>query len=263
VLLSLPALLCLHNMDVLFEETMINWALIALGAFIIGLSKAGMKGIDMMNVTVMAIVFGGKASTGVVLPLLCVADVMAVKYYHRHAQWSHFWKLLPWMVAGILVGVYVGKDLNETVFRKVMAAIIILTVAIMLLLEFRESINVPHNELFVAVMGLTSGFTTMLGNLAGAFSNIYFLATRMVKNDFIGTAAWIFLVINLFKLPFQVIYWKNITAASLRVDLYLLPALLIGFLAGIRLVAKIKDNSYRKVVIVLTLIGAVFIFFKR
>src|ERR1043165_517958 len=114
--------------------------LIALSAFIIGLSKAGLKGIDMLNVTIMTIVFGGKASTGIVLPLLCVADIMAVKYYHRHAQWDHFWKLLPWMVAGILIGVYVGKDLNEVYFRRVMAVIIILTIALMLLIEFRKNL---------------------------------------------------------------------------------------------------------------------------
>src|SRR5438045_2949890 len=113
-----------------------NWVLIAAAAFILGLAKAGLKGIDMMNVTLMAIVFGGKASTGIVLPLLCVADVMAVVYYHRHAKWPHFWKLLPWMVAGILIGVYAGKDLNEILFRKVMAIIIVLTVIIMFWLEF-------------------------------------------------------------------------------------------------------------------------------
>jgi uncharacterized membrane protein YfcA len=234
-----------------------------MAAFIIGLSKAGIKGIDMMNVTIMAIVFGGKASTGVVLPLLCVADIMAVKYYHRHAQWDHFRKLLPWMIAGILAGVFVGKDLNEAVFRKVMAFIIILTVVIVLLLDLKKGFPVPHNKAFVAGMGLVSGFTTMLGNLAGAFSNLYFLAMRMGKNDFIGTAAWVFLVINLFKFPFQVLYWNNITLASLWIDMLLLPALLIGFYCGIRLVRQIKDESYRKVVIVLTLIGAVFIFFKR
>src|SRR3954470_23706828 len=109
-----------------------NWILILLGAFIIGLSKAGLKGIDMLNVTIMTIVFGGKASTGIVLPLLCIADVMAVIYYHRHAQWSHVIKLMPSMVIGILVGVFVGKDLNEAIFRKVMATIIVLTVVIML-----------------------------------------------------------------------------------------------------------------------------------
>ena len=237
--------------------------LIALSAFIIGLSKAGLKGIDMLNVTIMTIVFGGKASTGIVLPLLCAADIMAVKYYHRHAQWPHFWKLIPWMVAGILVGVFIGKDLNEAVFRKIMATIIVLTVVIMLFMEFRKSVSIPQNKLFTAGMGLVSGFTTMLGNLAGAFSNIYFLAMRLPKNDFIGTAAWVFLVINFFKLPFQIIYWKNITASTLVTDLALLPFLAAGFWLGIKLVAIIKDDMYRQVVIVLTLIGAVFIFMKH
>jgi uncharacterized membrane protein YfcA len=84
----------------------------------------------------------------------------------------------------------------------------------------------------------------------------------MNKNDFIGTAAWVFLVINLFKLPFQVFYWKNIDAASLQLDLILLPALIAGFWCGLKVVAKIKDDGYRRVILVLTLIGAVFIFLR-
>jgi len=250
-------------MEILTAYSATNWILILLGAFIIGLSKAGLKGIDMMNVTLMAIVFGGKASTGIVLPLLCVADVMAVVYYHRHAKWPHFWKLLPWMVVGILIGVYVGKDLDEALFRKIMAVIIVLTVIIMFWLEIRKTPVVPENKFFASGLGLVSGFTTMLGNLAGAFSNIYFLAMRMPKNDFIGTAAWVFLVINWFKLPFQVIYWKNINGTSLLTDLWLLPALVIGFFAGLKIVAKIKDDGYRKVILVLTLAGAIVIFMKR
>jgi uncharacterized membrane protein YfcA len=233
-----------------------------MAAFIIGLSKAGLKGIDMMNVTLMAIVFGGKTSTGIVLPLLCAADVMAVIYYHRHAQWPQFWKLIPWMAIGVLIGVYVGKDLNEIIFRRIMAVIIIVSVIIMITLEFRKKITLPDNKLFAASMGLVSGFTTMLGNLAGAFSNIYFLAMRMPKNNFIGTAAWVFLVINFFKLPFQIIYWKNITTYSLQTDLVLLPALILGFWAGVKIVSRIKDDSYRKVVIILTLIGAIVIFLR-
>ena len=112
-------------------------------------------------------------------------------------------------------------------------------------------------------MGLISGFTTMLGNLAGAFSNIYFLALRLPKNDFIGTAAWVFLAMNLFKLPFQVFYWENITATTIKIDMVVLPALILGFWAGIKIVEKIRDDNYRKVVIVLTLIGAIFIFLRR
>jgi len=250
-------------MEILHTHSFGNWLLIMAAAFILGLAKAGLKGIDMLNVTIMAIVFGGKASTGIVLPLLCVADIGAVIYYNRHAQWKHFWKIIPWMAAGILIGVYAGKDLDEIIFRKVMAFIIIITVVIMILMEFRKTTAIPSHPLFVASTGLVAGFTTMLGNLAGAFANIYFLAMRMPKNDFIGTAAWVFLVINLFKLPFQVFYWKNINASSLLTDLVLLPALAAGFFAGLKIVAVIKDNNYRKIVIVLTLIGAMVIFLKR
>ena len=133
----------------------------------------------------------------------------------------------------------------------------------MVLMEIRKRIVIPTNFLFVSGMGLIAGFTTMLGNLAGAFSNIYFLAMRMPKNDFIGTAAWVFLVMNLFKLPFQIFYWHNITATSLQTDLLLLPALALGFWAGIKIVTRIKDDNYRKAVIVLTLIGSIAIFLKR
>ncbi|MEI7629132.1 MAG: TSUP family transporter, partial [Bacteroidota bacterium] len=123
--------------------------------------------------------------------------------------------------------------------------------------------KVPTNPLFVVSTGLAAGFTTMLGNLAGAFSNLYFLAMRLEKNDFIGTAAWIFLFMNLFKLPFQIFLWKNISIQSLQIDAYLLPTLIIGFLVGLKLVDKVKEEHYRKLIIILTLIGSLFMLFKR
>jgi uncharacterized membrane protein YfcA len=43
----------------------------------------------------------------------------------------------------------------------------------------------------------------------------------------------------------------------------LLPAVAIGFVLGVLIVKRIHDENYRKVVIVLTLIGAAVIFFKR
>lgn len=217
----------------------------------------------MLSVTIMALLFGGKSSTGIVLPLLCIADIAAVYYYNRHAQWNHFRKLMPWMAVGILLGVYVGKDMDEQLFRRLMAVIVVLTIAIVVWMEFRQSVRVPQTPLFAAGTGLAAGFTTMMGNLAGAFANLYFLAMRLPKNDFIGTAAWLFLVINLFKLPFQVFYWKNINGDSLYTDLLLLPALALGFVLGIKLVNKLQDNSYRKVVIALTLAGSVLMLVKR
>jgi uncharacterized membrane protein YfcA len=127
-----------NQMNISTTFTWQLWVLVSLGAFIIGLAKAGLKGVEMLNVTLMALVFGGKASTGVVLPLLCFADILAVMYYNRHAQWSHFWRLLPWIILGVLVGVYVGNRLEEAVFKKMMAAIILLIVGVMGWLEYRS-----------------------------------------------------------------------------------------------------------------------------
>ena len=161
------------------------------------------------------------------------------------------------MMRGILMGVFVGKDLNEFLFKKIMAGIILITIAIVVFMEYRKSEKVPTHPLFVASTGLAAGFTTMIGNLAGAFANLYFLAMRVSKNDFIGTAAWIFLCMNLFKLPFQLFYWKNINWHTFTTDLYLIPGIIIGFFVGVKIINKIKDHHYRKLVILLTLIGSI------
>ena len=238
-------------------------ALALFASFCTGMGKAGLRGVDMLSVMLMALIFGGKASTGIILPLLCLADIASVAYYRRHARWDLFWKLVPWMVVGVILGVWLGKDMNEAIFRKVMAVIILVTIALVLFMEYGKTHHVTNNRFFAAGTGLAAGFTTMIGNMAGAFSNLYFLAMQVVKNDFIGTGAWIFLFINLFKLPFQAFYWKNITRETLTIDLMLLPTLAIGFLLGLRVVRKVPDALFRKLVMVLTLIGCVAMLIKK
>ncbi len=227
-----------------------------MAAFILGLSKSGLKGMGIVIVTLMALVHGAKASTGILLPLLIFADILAVTYYNRHAQWRYLLKFLPWMIVGVLIGVYVGKDLPEDIFKKGMAAIILFSVVIMFAWERYDKSNVPDKVWFAGSMGLSAGFTTMIGNLAGAFSNIFFLATRIPKNEFIGTAAWLYFIVNLFKLPFHVFSWETVNLSSLTIDIKLLPGVLIGFLFGIRIVEKFKENHYRKFILIMTAIGA-------
>ncbi len=248
-------------MLLVFNISSFQWILMILGTAIIGLSKAGIKGIDMMNVTLMAMVFGGKVSTGVILPLLCFADILAVFYYKRHVQWHYFKRLIPPMLIGVIVGAWWGKDIDERVFKKIMAIIILTTVLLMFWMERRKTQKVPTSYFFSNSMGFIAGFTTMLGNLAGAFSNVYFLALKLSKNDFIGTAAWVFFTINLIKVPFQFFIWKNINVETLKIDIFLIPALLLGFLIGIKLVGKINEMFFRKLIMTLTLIGSFLIFF--
>ena len=242
-----------------FDIPLSAWAFAIAAAFIVGLSKAGIKGITILNVTLMALAFEAKASTGLVVPLLIVGDIIAVIYYHRHANWWYIVRFLPWVVTGILLGVYIGNDLDEGVFKIYMAVIILVSVAMMYWWDRRKSTSVPTHWAFAGFVGTFAGITTMIGNLGGPFSNLYFLAMRVKKNEFIGTAAWLFLIINLIKLPFHIFVWETINTETLVFNLKLVPGILLGMLVGVRLIKIIKDDFYRKMILVLTALGAVMI----
>lgn len=65
-----------------------GWALYFLCAMLIGMSKTGIQNIGTLAVPLFAFLFGAKYSTGIVLILLCIADLVAVIYY-RKALVSH------------------------------------------------------------------------------------------------------------------------------------------------------------------------------
>jgi uncharacterized membrane protein YfcA len=245
-----------------YQLTAIQWLAISFAVFLLGLSKSGIKGIGIIIVVILAFVFGEKASTGILLPMLIAADIFAVIYYNRHAQWHIIKKLIPWMIVGVLVGVWVGNDISEIVFKRLMAIIIIISVLIMFYTEHRKSNNVPQNKLFGIITGFLAGFTTMIGNLAGPISNIYFLAMRFPKNEFIGTAAWLFFIINVFKLPFHIFVWKTVTYQSLVLNSVLIPAVIIGFFLGAYIVKLISNVNYRRFILAVTALGGIIMLFK-
>lgn len=244
------------------DISLFSWILAGTAAFILGISKSGIKGIAIIIVTLMALAFGARESTGLLVPLLVVGDIFAVIYYNRHTRWIYILRFLPWMVAGLLIGVLVGRDLPEGIFKVLMAIIILGSVVVMYWWDVRKSKSVPSHWLFAGFIGTLAGVTTMIGNLAGAFSNIYFLAMRLPKNEFIGTAAWLFLIINVIKLPFHFYVWETISMESLRINLFLLPAILIGLFLGVWLVRIIQEAFYRRMILVLTALGAVLILFR-
>ena len=230
--------------------------MIALGcAILLGTAKSGIKGLAVMIVTGLALVYGAKESTGILMPLLICGDILAVIYYKRHVKWVYLIKLLPWMVLGVLVGVVLGKDLPEDLFKSGMAIIILISVIMMYYWERKKDRKVPTHWSFAALMGIMAGFTTMVGNLAGAFSNIYFLAIKLPKNEFIGTAAWLFFIINLFKVPFHIWSWGTINWISFQISMSLIPAVIAGFGLGVFLVKKINNEKYRQLILLLTGLG--------
>jgi uncharacterized membrane protein YfcA len=237
-----------------------EWLLVGLCALSIGLSKTGLGGLGTMMVPVMAIIFGGKASSGIVLPMLVMADVFAVAYYRRHAEWPHLIKLLPWAFVGILLGTFTSQHIDDEAFKSIMGIIIVVSVGIMIWQETRQLPAIPGHWAFSALMGLAAGYTTMVGNLAGAVTSLYLLSMRMPKNAFIGTGAWFYLAINLLKLPFHVFSWKTVSWESFKLDLLMFPLIAAGALLGVVITKYLSEPLYRKFIIGMTLCTVVFLF---
>ena len=245
-----------------YHLSAMQWTAVCFAVFLLGLAKAGIKGIGIIIVVILAFVFGEKASTGILLPMLISADILAVIYYNSHAQWKYIFKLLPMMVVGVLVGVWLGNDISEVIFKRLMAIIIVGSVILMFLSENRKSTTVPKNKLLSWIAGFLTGFTTMIGNLAGPVANIYFLTMRFPKNEFIGTAAWLFFIINVFKLPFHFFIWKTVTKETLVLNSVLVPVVVLGFFVGASMVKLISNVNYRRFILIVTAIGGIILLFR-
>jgi len=240
------------------------WLLVILSAVMIGMSKVGVSGIGTLVIPIMAFVFGGMPSSGLVLPMLIMADVFGVIYYHRSTHWKTVLGVLPWAFIGILVGWFVGKNISSEQFKQLIGLLVILSLAVMFWMEFRKKKSaeiVPHKASVAIPFGVMGGFSTMIGNAAGPIMGVYLLSKNLPKKEYIGTAAWFFFIINLSKLPLQIWGWHNITTKTLVFNLMLLPAIAVGAYLGIKIVKLFPESMYRWFVLGATFFSALALLF--
>lgn len=235
--------------------------LLGLSGLLIGMSKTGISGVGLMVVPILANAFGGRPSVGLLLPILIFADVFAVTWYNRHAQWKYILRLLPWAVAGIITATIVGKNISDQTFNRLLAAMVIGGITILLWRDLRsDKIKIPQSKWFAGGTGLLGGFATMIGNAAGPVMALYLLSMRLPKNSYIGTGAWFFFIVNISKVPLHVWSWKTITVDSFLLDVMMIPAIAAGAFLGIWLVRLLPEKFYRILVIVTTLLSALLLF---
>ncbi len=239
-----------------------QWLLAGLGAFLIGLSKTGIAGIGILAVAIFASVLPARESVGAVLVTLIAGDVVAVAAYRREVSWAHLLRLFPWTAVGVVIGALALNRIADDGVRRLIGGILLGLIAIHLARcaqrkpsSAAES-KPPQRPWLVGLAGLLAGFTTMVANAAGPVMVMYLLALRLPKLLFIGTAAWFFLVLNLFKVPFSV-GLGLITPTSLGISLRLIPLAIIGALSGRLLVHAIDQRRFEQLALGLTLIAAI------
>ena len=95
----------------------------------------------------------------------------------------------------------------------------------------------------------------MVANAAGPVMSLYLLAMQLPKLEFMGTAAVFFLLLNWFKVPFM-FNLGMINSASLHLNLWLAPAVVLGALTGRWLARKISQRWFEYSTLALTALAA-------
>ncbi len=235
-------------------------ALAFAAALCIGLSKSGLSGTATLNVVLMAQAFGAKASVGLVLPLLIVADFMGF-YLNRHGgSWRRVLPLAPPAIAGVVAGYLLLGHIDNGAARSVIGWLIIALLGFKLLLDARQQdlLALTEHRAFAWSMGLGAGVTTMLANAAGPVMTVYLLSRRMDKREHLGVFSRFFLFINLFKVPFSADL-GIIHPRSLATNLVLLPAVAAGICLGWQILKRIPQKPFEWTLFGLTLVAAVWL----
>ena len=237
-----------------------HWALYFLCAMLIGMSKTGIQNIGTLAVPIFAFLFGAKYSTGIVLILLCFADLVAVVYYRKAFLWNEVKKLLPLSFVGLIAGLLLGNYIPDRTFKIIIGICILVGTLIMLYFErvpkARQE-QLTSQKWYSPLFGFILGFSTMIGNAAGPALSVYMLSKRLDKITFAATSAWFIFILNLTKIPLQAFVWHNITLSGLLLNVLAIPFILFGGFIGIKIIHIIPEKQFRVMIMSLVIISSI------
>ncbi|HSX97980.1 MAG TPA: sulfite exporter TauE/SafE family protein [Streptomyces sp.] len=249
------------NTMTLWHLSTAEFAALAFAALLVGFSKTAVSGANTVSLAIFAAVLPARASTGVLLPILIVGDVLAVLTYRRHAHWPTLWKLFPAVGAGVVLGTLFLIRADDQIVRTSIGAILLLMAAVTIRRrrtvdtdDEPDAVTTRAGRVKARSYGVLGGFTTMVANAGGPVMSMYLLSAGFRKLGFLGTSAFFFLIVNVSKVPFSV-GLGLIDAHSLLLDAALALFVVPGAFLGKWAVNRINQKLFEQLVIAATIVG--------
>ena len=220
---------------------------------LVGMSKGGFGGgLGLTAVPLMALVISPIQAAGILLPVLCLMDLLAMWQYRGLWIWPELRILLPASLVGITAGALSFGYLSEDLIRLIVGVI-----ALVFTLHYwhnkwrsRET-GMPDFPPSVAVLGGgVAGFTSFIAHAGGPPVNMYLLRRSLGRTEFVATTVLFFAVVNYVKLiPYA--WLGQFDTANLTTSLVLAPFAPVGIAVGVWLHRRISDRFFFGVVYVL------------
>jgi uncharacterized protein len=240
------------------------FAIAGFGIFLVGLSKAGFGGGLGILTTPLAVIACSRMgktpvfAIGMVLPLLCVADLISIYYYRGKARGENLRYLLPGVVVGTVIGVLLVDKFSP---RQMNIAIGMICIGFVLFQLGKEKVFEAEgvfapNHCVGIPCGVGAGITSTFANGAGPLVAMFLIPQKLPKEVYVATTALVFAWINWIKVMFFVPA-GIITGRTLPASASLLVFVPLGVWAGLWLNRRIPEKHFVKVVYLLTFLTGV------
>jgi uncharacterized membrane protein YfcA len=242
----------------------------------VGLAKTAIGGVGSIAVALFAWALPAKASTGTLLLLLLVGDLVAIAVYRHDVAWRDLGRLVVPVLLGVGAGTVFLSFVSDRVLKVTMGVVLLSLVVAhygtqwaarrrrgRALDDDGPTSGPPTRRgaqwLLAGGYGVLGGFTTMVANAGGPAMTLYFLAARFPMRRFLGTGAWFFFLVNTIKVPFSV-GLGLMDADSLKICAVCIPLVLFGTWLGRVLISRIDQARFNAVVLAFTALSAGLLF---
>jgi uncharacterized membrane protein YfcA len=240
------------------------WIIVAIAITLIGVTKSGFgSGLGLLNVPLIVIAMGytshgSQAALGLMLPLLIIGDIIAVVQYRKLFKASLLKRLLPGSIVGVVLGYLLlswfhsQQELMNALIRLEIGLECIILVSLHWWREARGmQKSLLREPLRGAATGTFAGASSTLAHAAGPVIAMYLLPLNLPRQQFVGTSAFYFFMLNSFKVPF---YWfaGMFALVPWGISMSLAPLVLVGAIIGWFVLKRLSDRVFMKIVYVVT-----------
>lgn len=214
-----------------------------------GIAKGGFgSGLGIIAVPLMAMVISPVQAAAILLPILCVMDVVGLWAYRGKWIWPELRILLPAAVMGIAVGTLLFDIMSPARLRLLLGVVAVaFTLQHWWVVRRSERAPVRH---FGPAMGVgaatVAGFTSFIAHSGGPPITMYLLRRGLDRTQFVATTVVFFAVLNYVKLvPYT--WLGQFDHSNLMTALTLAPLAPVGMGMGIWLHRRVTDRIFFKV----------------
>lgn len=221
-----------------------------------GIAKGGFgSGLGVLAVPLLAMVVSPVQAAAILLPILCVMDLVGLWAYRGKWILPELRILLPASLAGIAAGTVMFEYMNPARLR-LLLGVIAIAFSLHHWLQARLAAG-NEQKLFGPIIGIgagaMAGFTSFIAHAGGPPVTMYLLRRGINRTQFVATTVILFAVVNYVKLiPYS--WLGQFDATNLKTSLVLAPLAPIGIGMGVWLHNRVTDRFFFRVAYAMLLV---------